>query len=105
MIQIQQPRYLRTQIKHSAKGHYDCFVEVTKIVKNTATIEYLSKGWKDEPIGSTDKVHLNRLKVAFERRSFPPQPPKLVEFVESLIARGEVGESFRSFIEVWCESS
>lgn len=74
---------------------------MTKIVKNTATIEYLSKGWKDEAIGTTDKVHLNRLKVAIERLPFPQQPPELIKFVELMMARGEVSDSYRSFIKAW----
>jgi hypothetical protein len=76
-------------------------VQVTKIIKNTATIEYVSKGWKGEPIGSIDSVHLNRLKVAIEREQYPQQPPDLIAFVESLLKRGQVSDSFSSFIKAW----
>ena len=76
-------------------------MQVIKIIKNTATIEYVSKGWKDEAIGSTDSVHLNRLKVAIERENFPQQPPDLITFVELLLMRGQVSNSFTSFVKVW----
>lgn len=76
-------------------------MRVTKLIKNTATIEYASEGWKGEAIGSTDSVHLNRLKVAIDRQPFPQQPPELVRFVELLLKREEVSASFTSFLKAW----